>query len=97
MGLWGAAQAIGFALGGVLGTAASDLARWLIGSQVAAYVTVFTLEAALFVVAAVLAVSIRMPLATPRALTAHRSHPGAAESPTPPPHTPVTAPPGGRT
>jgi BCD family chlorophyll transporter-like MFS transporter len=37
MGLWGAAQAIGFAVGGVLGTAASDLARWLLGSQVAAY------------------------------------------------------------
>lgn len=61
MGLWGAAQAIGFALGGVLGTAASDLARWLIGSQVAAYVTVFTLEAGLFVVAAALAVAIRIP------------------------------------
>ncbi|MDZ7812047.1 MAG: hypothetical protein U5L74_02590 [Ideonella sp.] len=32
MGLWGAAQAVAFGLGGVLGTGASDLARWLIGS-----------------------------------------------------------------
>ena len=55
MGLWGAAQAIGFAVGGVLGTAASDLARLLLGSQVAGYSTVFTAEAVLFVVSAWLA------------------------------------------
>ena len=30
MGLWGAAQAIGFALGGLLGTAAADLSRALL-------------------------------------------------------------------
>lgn len=63
MGLWGAAQATGFALGGVLGTAASDLARWLIGSQVTAYVTVFAAEALMFVLAAVLARRIAMPAA----------------------------------
>ena len=61
MGLWGAAQAIGFAVGGVLGTAASDLAHWLIGSQVAAYLSVFGAEALLFVVSAALAAHIRMP------------------------------------
>jgi BCD family chlorophyll transporter-like MFS transporter len=60
MGLWGAAQATGFALGGFVGTAASDLANWLIGSQVAAYVCVFAAEAALFVLAAVLARHIAM-------------------------------------
>ena len=65
MGLWGAAQAIGFAVGGVLGTAASDLARWLIGSQVAAYLTVFAAEALLFVVSAALAGYIRVPQTAP--------------------------------
>jgi MFS transporter, BCD family, chlorophyll transporter len=63
MGLWGAAQAIGFALGGVLGTAASDLARVLLGSQVGAYGCVFAAEAVMFVVAAVLALRIHIPVA----------------------------------
>jgi len=61
MGLWGAAQATGFALGGLLGTASSDLAHWLLGSQVAAYVSVFGAEALLFVLSAVLALRIAMP------------------------------------
>jgi BCD family chlorophyll transporter-like MFS transporter len=61
MGLWGAAQAIGFALGGVLGTAASDLARALLGSRTAAYSSVFAAEAVLFVVSAVLAARIALP------------------------------------
>jgi MFS transporter, BCD family, chlorophyll transporter len=55
MGLWGAAQAVAFGLGGLVGTGASDLARWLIGSPGAAYATVFAFEALLFVAAAVLA------------------------------------------
>jgi BCD family chlorophyll transporter-like MFS transporter len=61
MGLWGAAQAIGFAVGGVLGTAASDLARALLGSQVAAYSAVFAGEAVLFVVSAALAARLAVP------------------------------------
>jgi BCD family chlorophyll transporter-like MFS transporter len=61
MGLWGAAQAIGFASGGVLGTAASDLARWAIGSPGPAYASVFAAEAVLFVAAALLARHITMP------------------------------------
>jgi BCD family chlorophyll transporter-like MFS transporter len=64
MGLWGAAQAIGFAIGGVAGTVASDAARWLLGSQVAAYGAVFAAEAVLFVVAAGLALRIAMPAAS---------------------------------
>jgi BCD family chlorophyll transporter-like MFS transporter len=71
MGLWGAAQATGFALGGFLGTAASDLARWLIGSQVTAYVCVFAAEAALFIVAAALARRIALPAASSRTVTPH--------------------------
>ena len=58
MGLWGAAQAIAFGLGGLAGAAASDVARWAIGSPGPAYAAVFALEAALFVVAAVLAARI---------------------------------------
>lgn len=58
IGLWGAAQALAFGLGGMLGAGASDLARWLLGSPVAAYTTVFAAEALLFVVAAVLAARI---------------------------------------
>jgi BCD family chlorophyll transporter-like MFS transporter len=71
MGLWGAAQATGFALGGFLGTAASDLARWLIGSQVAAYVCVFAAEAALFLLAAALARHIALPASASRTVMPH--------------------------
>lgn len=55
MGLWGAAQAVAFGLGGLIGTGASDLARWALGSPSAAYSAVFLFEAALFAVAALLA------------------------------------------
>ena len=55
MGMWGAAQAVAFGVGGLVGTAASDLARWLIGTPSTAYASVFALEALLFVAAAVLA------------------------------------------
>jgi MFS transporter, BCD family, chlorophyll transporter len=55
MGLWGAAQAIAFGFGGLLGTGASDLAHWLIGSTGTAYATVFGIEALLFLVSALLA------------------------------------------
>lgn len=61
MGLWGAAQAIAFGLGGFLGTLASDVARWLIGSPVTAYAVVFAGEAALFLVSAVLAARVMAP------------------------------------
>jgi BCD family chlorophyll transporter-like MFS transporter len=52
MGLWGAAQAIAFGLGGFLGAAASDLARTAIDPDGLAYGSVFALEAMLFLVAA---------------------------------------------
>ena len=55
VGLWGAAQAIAFAVGGLAGTIAVDFGRWLMGSQAAAYASVFVLEALLFLVAAYLA------------------------------------------
>jgi MFS transporter, BCD family, chlorophyll transporter len=78
MGLWGAAQAIGFAVGGVAGAAASDLARWFIGSQVAAYGLVFAAEALMFLVAAVLALRIAVP--APRAASSSKSAPVLEES-----------------
>jgi len=50
LGLWGAAQAVGFALGGVFGTLIVDAIRYLIGSPVAAFAVVFSAEAALFLI-----------------------------------------------
>ncbi len=61
MGLWGAAQAIGFAGGGLIGTAASDLARWLLGAPGPAYACVFAAEALLFIASALLARHIAVP------------------------------------
>jgi MFS transporter, BCD family, chlorophyll transporter len=58
MGLWGAAQAIAFGLGGLVGTGASDLARWLLGDPAMAYAWVFGAEGALFVLSAWLALRI---------------------------------------
>jgi MFS transporter, BCD family, chlorophyll transporter len=73
MGLWGAAQAIAFGIGGLGGAAASDLARRLIGSQGAAYATVFFFEGLLFIAAAVLASRIgRVPAASDPVPRAHR-------------------------
>jgi len=56
MGLFGAAQAVAFGLGGILATAGVDLTRWLLGTPLWAYATVFVLEGLVFLVAAVLAV-----------------------------------------
>jgi BCD family chlorophyll transporter-like MFS transporter len=55
MGLWGAAQAVAFGLGGCVGTFAVDIARHLVASPVTAYAIVFIGEAVLFLTAAVLA------------------------------------------
>ncbi len=58
MGLWGAAQAIAFAIGGFAGTVASDLAHLLIGSSALAYACVFAAEGVLFLFAARLALGV---------------------------------------
>lgn len=58
MGLWGAAQAIAFGLGGLVGAGAVDLARLVLGSPLAAYAWVFAAEAGLFVLSAILAARI---------------------------------------
>jgi BCD family chlorophyll transporter-like MFS transporter len=48
MGLWGAAQAMAFGLGGLVGTGASDLARSWIQQSDQAYACVFFFEMLLF-------------------------------------------------
>ncbi len=55
MGLWGAAQAIAFALGGFLGTVAVDVTRYWLDDPAISYGLVFTCEGVLFLVAASLA------------------------------------------
>jgi len=55
MGLWGAAQACAFGLGGILATGAVDLAKAASGSAPLAYGVVFVAEAVLFVLATVYA------------------------------------------
>ncbi len=55
MGLWGAAQAIAFGLGGFIGAAGVDLARQFLVEPGAAYAIVFAVEATLFLFSARLA------------------------------------------
>jgi MFS transporter, BCD family, chlorophyll transporter len=52
MGLWGAAQAIAFGLGGMVGAGLSDIARVFLNSTSSAYGAVFFLEFVLFFCAA---------------------------------------------
>ena len=58
MGLWGAAQAVAFALGGLMGSSIVDAVRYLFGSPYLAYGAVFTAEAVLFLVAAAFAAQV---------------------------------------
>ena len=58
VGLWGAAQAIAFGVGGLIGAVASDLTRRVIDDPGLAYGAVFFAEACLFVVSARLAMTI---------------------------------------
>jgi BCD family chlorophyll transporter-like MFS transporter len=55
MGLWGAAQALAFGAGSLLGPGASDLFKILLGSPAPAYAAVFCCQAFLFLAAARLA------------------------------------------
>jgi BCD family chlorophyll transporter-like MFS transporter len=58
MGLWGAAQAVAFGVGGLAGAAAVDVARLALGSPHVAYAAVFVIDALIFVAAAALAARI---------------------------------------
>ena len=72
MGVWGAAQAVAFGLGGLTGALGVDAARHLIGRDGAAFQLVFAIEACLFILAAVLAVQAtrRAPMADKGVATA---------------------------
>jgi BCD family chlorophyll transporter-like MFS transporter len=73
MGLWGAAQAVAFGLGGFLGTVAVDVARQFVAAPVTAYAMVFIVEAILFLFSAMLASQIARAAgasARPRAASA---------------------------
>ena len=56
MGVWGASQAIAFGLGGLAGAAGRDTALSVLGDQGQAFQMIFSIEAAAFVLAAILAV-----------------------------------------
>ena len=58
MGLWGAAQALAFGLGGFLGALATDITRVVFDTPGFAYAVVFLVEAGLFLVSAYLAVRV---------------------------------------
>jgi BCD family chlorophyll transporter-like MFS transporter len=68
MGVWGAAQAIAFGLGGLIGAVGVDVGRALIGSTPETFTIVFGAEALLFLVAASLA--LRGKAAQPRRVPA---------------------------
>lgn len=55
MGVWGAAQAVAFGIGGIAGTFAVDVVRYFTNSALYAYSLVFFAQAVLFAVAAFLA------------------------------------------
>ncbi|MFN3634839.1 MAG: BCD family MFS transporter [Rhizobium rhizophilum] len=61
MGIWGAAQAVAFGLGGVLGTVALDLGRWLTAKDAHAFAAVFSIEAGLFLISALVATRLGRP------------------------------------
>ncbi|MEO0721013.1 MAG: BCD family MFS transporter [Pseudomonadota bacterium] len=58
MGLWGAAQAIAFGLGGLLGAGALDVMRLVFGELSPAFVSIFAIEAVVFLAAAALALKV---------------------------------------
>jgi len=61
MGVWGAAQAMGFAAGGFLGAVGVDIGRGLMGADAPAFGLVFILEAGLFLASAIIASRIGAP------------------------------------
>lgn len=56
MGVWGASQAIAFGLGGLTGAVGVDIARRVLGNDGTAFQLIFSIEAAAFLAAAILAI-----------------------------------------
>ena len=65
MGMWGAAQAVAFGIGGLAGAAMVDVARLALGAPHAAYAVVFVIDALVFIAAALLAARIGRPRREP--------------------------------
>jgi BCD family chlorophyll transporter-like MFS transporter len=65
MGLWGAAQAIAFGIGGLFGTGLIDVTRLVFAAPAVAYAAVFIAQATVFLVAARLASGVFGPVARP--------------------------------
>ncbi len=65
MGMWGAAQAVAFGIGGLAGAAMVDVARIALGAPHAAYAAVFVVDALVFIAAALLAARIGRPRREP--------------------------------
>lgn len=78
MGVWGAAQAISFGLGGLVGSVSLDLGRLYAGADGSAFALVFGLEALLFLLSTTVAFSIGRE-ADPSASTAYPSSMQPAE------------------
>jgi BCD family chlorophyll transporter-like MFS transporter len=71
MGVWGAAQAISFGLGGLAGTVALTLGRWLTAQDGTAFAAVFVLEAVLFLMSAAIAMRIGAGRPAPARMPSH--------------------------
>jgi BCD family chlorophyll transporter-like MFS transporter len=69
MGVWGASQAVAFAIGGFAGAAGLDLMRHVVASIPLAFATVFAVEGAIFIGAALFAT--RLGLADTDAMPSH--------------------------
>jgi BCD family chlorophyll transporter-like MFS transporter len=69
MGVWGAAQAIAFGLGGLIGAVGVDAARALLTETGPAFQLIFAVEAGLFLAAATLALRAVRPLPMQRMAT----------------------------
>ncbi len=75
MGVWGAAQAISFGLGGFAGTVILDLVRAFTASEPVSFSTVFAFEAALFVAAAAIALYVTGRPVDTKAMNGLRAQP----------------------
>ena len=82
LGIWGAAQGIASGLGGLLGTMSADAVRLISGSPYVAYLSVFTAEAALFLLAAWLAIGIgKLPQQSEASFKSASTAPATATAP----------------
>jgi BCD family chlorophyll transporter-like MFS transporter len=77
MGVWGAAQAGAFAIGGFLGASGVEALRGLLHQLAPAFIWVFAIEAALFVTAAILAA--RLTPSNPRPVRQAAGAPSTVE------------------